>query len=291
MTTLSEALKEFLLTCEADGLSPKTLIWYRSLLMRMVKVIGEDYPDTHALREYMVSIRAKYTKAHTVADHGRALHRFFAWTAEEYGVSNPMGGIKRPKTPPSEARAIAPANFMLMFNNAGEGDIGIRNRALMAFMADTGVRLGGVVNLRVEALETTLRRAWVVEKGTKQRVVVFTFYTAKLLERWLAIRPTESNSVFTAMDSLEGLTESGIQQIFRRLKKRLEIKGPTNPHSFRHSFAKGYLANGGELATLARLMGHNDIQTTMDHYAVFSQDELANLHEKYSPLKRVMRGY
>lgn len=289
MQSMSEALKEFLLAGEADGLAPASLTWYRSLLTRLVQAIGEDYPDTHALREYIVALRAKY-KPHTVADHGRALHRFFAWASEEYDLLNPMKGIKRPKMPPPVGRAITSADFVSMFNNAGEGDVGMRNRALLAFLADTGVRLGGVTGLTVDALDMSLRRGWVIEKGTKQRLVVFTFYTARLLERWLAVRPTTTRLVFTAMDTGEGLTNSGIQQILKRLKKKLNIQGHTNPHAFRHGFAKGYLANGGELATLARLMGHNDIQTTMDHYAVFSQDELSNLHEKYSPLKRFLKG-
>lgn len=288
MITMSAALKEFLLAGQADGLAPASMTWYRSILSRLVQTIGEDYPDTHVLREYMVALRERY-KPHTVADHGRALHRFFSWSATEYEIANPMKGIKRPKMPPPVARAITSADFVALFNNAGEGDVGIRNRALLAFLADTGVRLGGVTGLTVDAVDLELRRAWVIEKGTKQRLVVFTFYTARLLERWLSIRPEKTRRVFTAMDTGDGLTNSGIQQILKRLKKKLNIQGNTNPHAFRHGFAKGYLANGGELATLARLMGHTDIQTTMDHYAVFSQDELSNLHEKYSPLKRILK--
>lgn len=288
MATMTAALEEFLLARKADGLASSSITWYRALLKRLVQEQGDQLPTTHALREYVVQLRAIY-KPHTVADHIRVLHRFFAWCSEEYDVPNPMKSIKRMKAPAAAPRSITPADFMKLFNNAGDGDIGIRNRAILAFLADTGVRLGGIAGLTLEALDISLRRAWVIEKGSKQRVVVFTFYTAKLLERWLAVRPDKGRSVFTTLDTGTALTASGIQQVLKRLKKKLDIQGQTNPHAFRHGFAKGYLSNGGELATLAKLMGHNDIQTTMDHYAIFSHDELSNLHEKYSPLRLLIK--
>lgn len=287
MQTMGAALEEFLLACRADGLADSSLTWYRSLLSKLVRELGDKFPSTHDLREYTVSLRERY-KPHTLSDHNRAMHRFFAWASDEYSISNPMKGIKRLKVPPAEVRAISSADFVKLFNNAGKGDIGIRNRAIMALLADTGMRLGGVAGLTLDSLDISLRRAWVIEKGRKQRVVVFTFYTARLLERWLAVRPDNSRFIFTTLDTGEGLTGSGIQQIFKRLKKKLGIQGQTNPHAFRHGFAKGYLSNGGELATLAKLMGHTDVQTTMDHYAIFSHDELANLHEKYSPLRSLL---
>jgi len=63
------------------------------------------------------------------------------------------------------------------------------------------------------------------------------------------------------------------------------VSGRCNPHSFRHNFAREYLRNGGDLATLAKLLGHSNISTTASYYAVFASDELAQFHERYSPLK------
>jgi integrase len=40
--------------------------------------------------------------------------------------------------------------------------------------------------------------------------------------------------------------------------------------------------------TLARLLGHKDVNTTAAYYAVFSDRELADLQAKYSPLRRLL---
>jgi len=106
-----------------------------------------------------------------------------------------------------------------------------------------------------------------------------------MLRAWLLVRPGGSDALFVNLSTGQALTESGVSQVLKRLKRRAGVRGRVNPHAFRHGFAREYLKNGGDLATLAKLLGHKDINTTTDFYAVFSEDELAELHEKFSPLR------
>jgi integrase/recombinase XerD len=128
------------------------------------------------------------------------------------------------------------------------------------------------------------KTAIVTEKGSQSRKVVFTKYTRVLLELWLTVRQDPSEYVFTSVTTGLPLTGSGIAQALSRLKAKARISGRVNPHSFRHAFAREYLMNGGDIATLAKLIGHANINTTAAFYAVFTQDELAELHERRSPL-------
>ncbi|MCU0476789.1 MAG: tyrosine-type recombinase/integrase, partial [Anaerolineae bacterium] len=79
---------------------------------------------------------------------------------------------------------------------------------------------------------------------------------------------------------------SGVHQMLKRLKAKAGVSGRVNPHSFRHNFAREYLRNGGEVVTLARLLGHEDVNTTAAFYAVFSKDELQSQHMKFSPISK-----
>lgn len=288
--TGDNAVQEFLLACRADGLRPATLSWYRSILKKLVSRIPHavDSITTKQLREHIVDLREQYSE-HTAADHIRAMHRFFSWCAGEYSISNPMKGIRRPKMPAPVVRAIAASDFVRLFNATGEGDAGIRDRALLAFLADTGCRLGGVATLKLDNLDLEMRRAVVIEKGQTVRAIPFTFYTRELLYRWLSVRYSESRAVFTSMNNSEPLTTSGIQQILKRLKRKAKVTGRASPHSFRHAFAKAYLTSGGDLATLSKLLGHADVNTTIQFYAIFSRDELATLHDQHSPIADLLR--
>lgn len=69
------------------------------------------------------------------------------------------------------------------------------------------------------------------------------------------------------------------------IKQKAGIRGRVNPHSFRHGFAREYIRAGGDIVTLARLLGHENITTTAAFYAVFSDDELQEFHGRYSPMR------
>lgn len=42
--------------------------------------------------------------------------------------------------------------------------------------------------------------------------------------------------------------------------------------------------DGGDLASLSRLMGHADVSVTSNSYSVFLTDELKRKHDQHSPL-------
>lgn len=302
---VAAAVEDFLLACRADGLSKATLTWYTSLLKAFSaqhSVPLESVTARH-IREYIAALRDRepFQDApqrppqggkmadSSVSGHIRALHTFWGFCAKEYGIANPMRNIKRPKVTKKLPTAVATGDVIKLLESIPDSVAGKRDRALVCFLADTGCRLGGLVGLELAQLYLEQRRALVTEKNRASRIVVYTHYTARMLRAWLAVRPSGSNAVFVNLLTGRPLTESGVSQALKRLKKRAGVRGRVNPHSFRHGFAREYLKNGGDLATLARLLGHEDINTTTDFYAVFSEDELAELHEKFSPLTKLQQ--
>jgi integrase/recombinase XerD len=297
---LEQALNDFLLACDADGLAERTTRWYSSIL----KAFVGEYPteeteefSTRDLREYIAGLRSRdrrYVDAankpeqpggladHSIASHVTALHRFWAWCADEYDMDNPMRRIKRHKPTKRLPTYIEPEDFVRLFDACEESKHPYRDRAILAFLADTGCRVGGLVSLTVTNLDIDKRRALVLEKGGQWRQVKYTPITARLLYQWLALRDTDGDSIF-------GLLESGVYQVLKRLKAQTGITGRVNPHAFRHNFIQAYLKNGGDPFSLARLTGHKDIQTLMDFYAIFSDDDLGDLHDRHTPLHEMLR--
>lgn len=304
---LSDAIDAFLVAMQADGRSDATVKWYastlRSFLRQYPRASLQDFSPTF-LRNYIVYLRERfaYTDAPqkpaqdhkvslaTVESHVTALRSFWAWCSREYGVPNHMLNIRRAPQRAPEVKAIAPSDFVRLFHATADSPAGVRDRAMLAFLADTGCRLGGLVNLKLDDLDLNLRSAVVREKGNRTRRVVFTLVTARLLSAWLSLRVSGAPHVFTkVVYPRDGLKRHGVQQVLLRLKLRANVYGRVNPHAFRHRFAIAYVQNGGDLMSLAKLMG-DDIKTVVDYYGIFSQDELAQLHEKYSPLKGMFEG-
>jgi len=82
-----------------------------------------------------------------------------------------------------------------------------------------------------------------------------------------------------------------VGEVPRRLRRNAGVDGAVNPHSFRHAFSREYLKNGGDLASLADLLGHSDVWVTWQAHAVFTFDELKAAHERLSTVIQLARDY
>lgn len=296
MTLLQEALSVFLLASEADGASPKTTKWYKAIIQKMATALGNlpiDEVTRIQMREYIVSLRQateRYADApqkptqqggytpDTIASYITALHGFWSWVADEYDISNPMKGIKRPARPAPEPKAIESETFMTLFDGASY----LRDKVILAVLADTGCRIGGLMDMEIENLRLAQRRIRVTEKGRKPRTLFFTHFTAGILGEYIGGR--KQGPIWLSERTGEPLTEHGVRMMLKSLKERTGIIGRVNPHAFRHGFAREYIKRGGDISTLAKLLGHADMSITAKYYAVFDEDELQEFHDKFTPM-------
>lgn len=285
---LSDAVQEFLLARRADGLADATIRWYESLLNTFLKYIAQQLVSevsTSALRRYIVSLRDSDYSPDSIYAHIKALHVFFKWSAEEFGIENPMRHISFPKQPsPKMPRRAHDADIMQLIAVCKDDKRGKRDRAIVAFLTDTGCRAAGLVGLTLDNLDLEHRRAYVREKGSKTRTVFYGEQTAVYLSEWLAVHGGTVEFVFYNIHFKEPLSTSGLLQVMRRLARLAGVTGPVNPHAFRHRFGeKGVLA-GMDAGVLQQMMGHSDVETTINRYGQLDDRQLAAQHRKVKPL-------
>lgn len=296
------------MACRADGLKPTTLRWYGAMLTPVaaeLRHLRVDQVTTNHLRAYIVALRERQARyqdapqrrqlngglsAASLQGHYRALSRFFAWCKEEYMLAaNPMARIRKPAAYRDQPKAIELSDLRRLLAATGMDRNGVRDRAILLFLADTGCRAGGLLGLRPTDVDLEHGRAIIREKGDKTRMVPFTRFTAQMIRAWLAVRPPQATTLFCGLSdqrSATPLSMSGLQMILKRLKAKAGVTGRVNPHSFRHGFAREYLINGGDLATLAQLMGHTNVQVTASFYAIFTMRELQEQHRQFSPIAK-----
>lgn len=287
---IRDAVDEFLLAGGAAGMRIKTLRWYKSILGKFTTYIGEREVESitaNEIRGYLVHLRQQQYSDDTLHDYGRALKRFWNWYALEHRINNPMDNVKYQKQPkPQIPKAVTPEDVIRLLAACDTTPNGKRDKALIAFLFDTGCRADEVSGLRLSEVDLEQGRAYVIGKGRKARVVSFTEITTRLLRRWLAVRNPESEYLFHGKRGAR-LEPNGIQQMTIRLKKKARVTGRVNPHSFRHGFAREFILNGGSLAMLSRIMGHESEEITAAYYAIFASEELVNAHRKFSPMRKL----
>lgn len=139
-------------------------------------------------------------------------------------------------------------------------DENIKYYFLVWFMAATGARVGETVKLKVEHIE--IGYLDIYSKGGKLRRIYIPDRLQKGMKNWMQKENVTSGYVF--------LNKNGIQISCRGIAKQLKIyarkygidEKVIYPHSFRHLFGKNFIEKNEDLALLADLMGHKNIETT-----------------------------
>lgn len=305
---LTEAINALVTATRADGRSAITIAGYRESLGHLVAFLGDKEVESITLadlRAYAADLRDRQERfadhpsrkplagglsVFSIASRLRSVKRLFNWlTQEEILTENPAKRLKLPKLPQKEPKALSQAALaQLLAVTDGDSIIQRRDRALLLVLADTGCRVGGLAHLRVQDVDLDAQMALVTEKGEKTRPVYFMPMTGDALRRWLEVRPAvDVDWLFVNLGPKQvypQLTEDAVGEALRRLKKAANVAEPVTPHRFRHAFAREYLRNGGDLATLSRLLGHSSVEVTARYYAVFTPSELQDFHAKFSPV-------
>lgn len=299
--TLEAAVQEFLAGV-AGEVSESTREWYGRCLSSFVEYVGRDVDlaaisagDIRSYRAKLLKPRAdprrpkatpKPMSIYSVHGRQRAVRRLFSWLVEEgvlgENVALAVPLVRLPMTPP---KAAADDDLgRLLEQLPAEG---VRDRAVILFLIDTGCRVGGLCSVTLDSLDLPHRCAVVTEKGSRSRRVYFTALTAEVIGLYLAVRPAAKTDALFVSAKGGGLTPAGVRMLLERIGERAGVKGRVNAHSFRHAFARNFLRNGGNLAVLGRLLGHSPgSPVTAKFYAVFDDREIQEFHDRYSPLTR-----
>lgn len=311
--TLTDAITMLCDATSSEGRSPRTVDGYRSGLAHLVAYLGGDREVESItladLRSYAAALRARTQRftdhAHSpvkegglspfsVANYLRSVKRLFNWLFDEgLLATNPAARLKNPM-PTRRMPKAASMDDLAEILAATEGDrpAKLRDRALVLFLIDTGCRAGGICGLTLEDIDLAESTARVTEKGERTRFLPLSPVTVDALRAWLAVRPSGSPWVWVTLGprtSRVRLDEEALGEVLRRLKQAAGVSGRANPHSFRHAFAREWLRNGGDLATLSAMLGHADPAVTARFYAVFTDFELGEFHAKYSPLQKLVK--
>lgn len=294
---LSEAIEALAVATRANGRTRRTVESYRQKLKMLVAFLGDvsvESVTAQQLRRYVVDLMERDLSPFTVASRVRHTKRLFNWLDEEGLITdNPVDRIRTPRPKRRKPKSISERDLLRLLKTTQGGNLwDLRDRSIILFLADTGARVGGLCGLDVGDLDLEAGLATVTEKRGKTRFAMFTAPTAEALGAWLQAAEIERGPVFLGLGARsEGaLTISGVEQMLRRRADRGGCEGPTNPHAFRHAFARHYLLDGGDLATLSDLLGHADVSTTKAFYGIFRTEELRAKHRKHSPVRALLGG-
>ena len=288
---LTQLIDRFLHRWEQRGLAPLTLVHYRNTI-RLFRQFLDGRPLTSRdvttdlagafgawLRETPLSHPKRGIDRRTplsVDKHLADLKQLVSFGQEE-GLIDAATKVRFPPKPKHLVEAYTDAQLEAIWGCkylSDGSELATRNRALVGPLLDAGLRIGEAAHLTPAELYPEDRLVRVIGKGDKERFVPFSASCARELEAWLAIRQEGAATIFEVSDK-------AMQYIFLQISKEVGFR--VHAHGFRHTCATKLLANGADIYIVKRILGHEDLRTTLG-YLQLQTETIREKHEAFSPL-------
>ncbi len=237
------------------------------------------------IKVVLADLRAAGKGTATIKAVSQLLHRLFAVAVEEDRIiKNPVSGVAVEKVEPREPRFLTQDEVRRI-----EAETPDNYRALVPFLAWTGLRIGEASALRVKNLDLTARTVRVVEnspevggrksvgptKTSKARTVRFGAGLAAILKAHLAAygTPLDPESfVFTGPEGGQVRQNNFRKRIFQPAAKRAGIDPVPTVHDLRHTAASLMARAGWTMRDAQEQLGHSHTTMTDRYTHLFPED-------------------
>jgi site-specific recombinase XerD len=147
--------------------------------------------------------------------------------------------------------------------------IGLRDRALLLFLYNTGARVSEALAARLCDLRLAgPQQVRLRGKGGKERLCPLWKDTANALQRLPSVRTGQPNDVLFCNRHGQPLTRDGVAYVLNKYVAQAARQAPTlrrrriTPHVLRHSCAVALLQAGNDVTVIRDYLGHASIATT-----------------------------
>ena len=298
--TIDGAITQYELTARSSGYSSDTVTHVKRCVRFFSEFMG-NIPDVEKitasdLRRFIVALQqqtawaglpqAKERKLSgtSINTYVRGIKSFWNTLLKEGIIpSNPLARVPAPKLPKTIPKIYSEEQLLAVFEAAGEDTL---ERAIIALLLDSGIRLAEMVGLKTSDLDSKNGRMIVTGKGNKERYAYFCEDTALIVDNYLTkTRPKAAieEALFLTAEA-HPINKKQIQDLLENAGRKAGISERLAPHKLRHTNATLLLKNGMNMEYLKKVLGHEDIQTTSQAYLNVADNDVATAHRKASPI-------
>jgi integrase len=163
----------------------------------------------------------------------------------------------------------------------------LKHKVLIGLLYGCGLRCMEVRNVRIQDLDFDRKQLRVVQgKGKKDRYVPLSQHLIRGLKKYIGAEKPK-DFLFNGQpngraggDFDSRYSQRGVQWAVKQAAKAAGITKDVCVHTLRHTFATHLLEDGLDIITLKNLLGHENIETTMEYLHIAQLDT----QKSFSPL-------
>lgn len=309
--TLEEGFNEFIKDCEARNLSAQTIEYYKNCYKVLLKVQEEEQEeeeeeteegkqaepifnkdtklsliqsqDLGIINRYLLK-NYKETSVNTYLRGIRAIFYFFMdlhyMDKMQVGLVKATKEVKPTYTDEELEKLLKKPNIKA--KNASFSEY--RNWVLVNYLLATGNRVATVCNIKNK--NVNLNTDMIILEKTKNRkeqIIPISRSMHVILKEYMSYREGEPEDYLFCNQSGYKFTEDACKHAIAKYNRRRGVR-KTSCHVFRHTFAKKWILNGGDIFRLQKLLGHSSMEMVREYVEMFGED-LQKDYNEFNPLE------
>lgn len=288
--TFDRGYDEFIFNCKARNLRPATIQFYENSIRSiykfiepktLIKDITKDMVDN-----FIINCQNKLDiKDITINTYLRALKTILYYFMKLGYMEKFHITLVKYDKPVIETYTDQEVKILLKKPNKSKCTfVEFRNWTICNLLYATGIRCSNIIDLRVRDVDLYNNLLYLkTTKNRKPLVIPITKALQPILREYLSIRDgIEDDYIFCTAygDKIERKSLNHSMEYYnhnRGINK-------TGIHRWRHTFAKQWILNGGDIIKLQKTLNHSDLDMVRNYVNIFTKD-LQDGFEEFNPLE------
>lgn len=265
------ALKRFIEQLKLKSYSASTIRTYRNEFLQLLKLLKHTAVDslqTTDIRRYMVyAMEKEGIKENTAHSRLNALKFYFE---QVLGREKFFFDIPRPKKPGLLPGVFSQSDVAAIINCLSNK----KHKAMVMLAYGAGLRVSEVVSLKTYQVDSKRMTIFIHSaKGKKDRIVGLSPVLLVVLREYAKeYQPDVRGYLFEGSIKGRPYSVRSLQEVLQSAKRKAGIIKPGSMHSLRHSFATHLVERGTDISMIQKLLGHNNIKTTLIYLHTSNKD-------------------
>ncbi len=269
----AEALAQFLQHLQLKSYSASTIRTYQNEFCQLLQTIKNT--NVHSLtpgqlKRYMVyAIQKEGISENTAHSRLNALKFYFE---QVLGREKFFWEIPRPKKRQQLPKVFSQDDIAAIIKSITNK----KHKTMLMLAYSAGLRVSEVVNLKTYHIDSSRMSIFIESaKGKKDRIATLSPVLLVMLREYAKeYKPGKKGWLFEGSVKGTAYSSRSLQEVLQYAKKKAGVIRPGSIHSLRHSFATHLVERGTDITMIQKLLGHNDIKTTMIYLHTSNKDLL-----------------
>ncbi len=247
-----ETIKKFIVFCSGQGISTSTCTIYMNSLHRIAIRVKKDLDGMEGT-DYellLLNLKSEGYKEGYIYQYKKTIKKFYRWRFDD---DMPKWArrisLKCTETPVQPSDLITKEEVDKLYRACNNP----REKAIMALLLDSGMRIGALGSLRIKNIEFNqygailyLNKTSQSNKTTPLKGIPITWSTG-YLNQWLAMHPDRNNPEAPLWVNMKGrdrgkaMSYNTIRKALSDVAERSGVKKRIHPHLFRHTAITGWI--------------------------------------------------